>query len=321
MKIVHDSKLRETGIIILALLLIPVIFSSSAYLLLLLCTIGISAIAVTGLDILFGYSGQISLGHASFYAIGAYTSAILSTRFGIPFWFTSVIGAFLAAVIGLLIALPSVKLVHHFLALVTISFGQLVYLFVTNADRLTNGFEGINFIPKPQIGSFLFDSNISYFYMILFFAVLLLFVKQRIIYSKFGRAFTAIKENTHAANGMGIWLTKYKVMAFSISAFYTGFAGALYAHFIGFISPESFMYSQSVLFLTMLLFGGMGNLYGPILGTIALTILSEQLQAIGSYQTIVYGIILLLVILFLPTGLSGINLFRKLKRRVTDAEA
>lgn len=316
-----EKKHRVLLVLIGILILIPIVFSRSAYLMLLLCTIGISTIAVSGLDLLFGYSGQISLGHAAFYAIGAYTSAILSKNYGIPVWITLIIGATLAAIIGLLIALPSVKLVHHFLALVTISFAQLVYLFVSNAEELTQGFEGINFIPKPTIGSFSFDTNTSYFYLIWVCALLLLFFKQCIVCSKTGRAFLAIKENSHAANGMGINLTKYKVMAFAISAFYTGFAGGLYAHFIGFISPESFMLMQSVLFLTMLLFGGTGNLYGPILGTVALTILSELLQEIGNYQVIVYGFVLLLVILFLPTGLSGIKLKKRLKKEGDHAAA
>lgn len=288
--------------------LLPAICLNDSYIVLLLCTTGISIIVISGLDILFGYSGQISLGHAGFYCIGAYTSAILSRNLGMPVFITIFLGGFLAMLVAILLALPAVKLVHHFLALVTISFGELIYLFVSQARGLTEGYTGMNFIPKPKIGNFIFESNTSYFYIIYAMLVLLLFLKRRLIDSRTGRALIAIREDAHAANGMGINVTKYKTMAFAISALYTGLAGALYAHLIGFISPESFSANQSTLFLTMLLFGGMGNFWGPIIGSIALVVLSEFLQKLGSYQMLVYGVILLVIIVYIPGGISrGLN--------------
>jgi branched-chain amino acid transport system permease protein len=299
--------------------LLPIIFQSDSYVVLLLCTTGISIIVISGLDILFGYSGQISLGHAGFYCIGAYASAILSRDLGIPVFATILIGGALATILAILLALPAVKLVHHFLALVTISFGQLVYLFVSQARGLTEGFSGMNFIPRPTIGSFDFESNVAYFYLVYGILLLLLVLKQTLVGSRTGRAFVAIREDTHAANGMGIHVTKYKTMAFAISAFYTGIAGALYAHLIGFISPESFTLNLSTLFLTMLLFGGMGNFWGPIIGAGALTIVSEFLQKFGSYQMLVYGVFLLGIIVYIPGGISrGIdvqNFFRGTKKK------
>jgi len=294
--------------------LLPVICLNDSYIVLLLCTTGISIIVISGLDILFGYSGQISLGHAGFYCIGAYTSAILSRNLGMPVFVTIFIGGFLAMLVAILLALPAVKLVHHFLALVTISFGELIYLFVSQARGLTEGYTGMNFIPKPKIGNFVFESNTSYYYVVYGMLVLLLFLKRRLIDSGTGRAFIAIREDVHAANGMGINVTKYKTMAFAISALYTGLAGALYAHLIGFISPESFGANQSTLFLTMLLFGGMGNFWGPIIGSIALVVLSEFLQKLGSYQMLVYGVILLVIIVYIPGGISrGVNVLALFK--------
>ncbi len=294
--------------------LLPVICFFDSYLVLLLCTTGISIIVITGLDILFGYSGQISLGHAGFYCIGAYTSAILSRNLGLPVFATIFIGGFLAMLVAVLLALSAVKLVHHFLALVTISFGELIYLFVSQARGLTEGYTGMNFIPRPKIGTFAFESNTSYFYVVYGMLVLLLFLKQRLVRSRTGRAFIAIREDSHAANGMGINVTKYKTMAFAMSALYTGLAGALYAHLIGFISPESFSSSQSTLFLTMLLFGGMGNFWGPIIGAGALAILSEFLQKLGSYQMLVYGVFLLFIIVYIPGGVSrGLNVLSLVK--------
>jgi len=286
--------------------LLPIIFNGNEYLILIFCTIGITAISVSGLDILFGYSGQISLGHAAFYAIGAYTSAILSRNIGLSVWISILMGALLATIIAILLAIPTVKLVHHFLALVTISFGQVVYLFVSNVDKLTGGYEGMNFIPPPQMGSFIFSTNISYFYIIYSSLLIFIIIKDRIVKSRIGRAFISIRENSYAASGSGVNVRYYKVMAFAISAFFTGFAGALYAHFIGFISPETFVFSQSILFLIMLLMGGMGDsIAGPIIGVIFITIISEYLQQIGSSQTLFYGIIILLLIIFLPNGLYG----------------
>lgn len=288
--------------------LLPVFCLNDSYIVLLLCTTGISIIVVSGLDILFGYSGQISLGHAGFYCIGAYTSAILSRNLGMPVFVTIFIGGFLAMIVAVLLALPAVKLVHHFLALVTISFGELIYLFVSQAHGLTEGYTGMNFIPRPKIGNFVFESNTSYYYIVYGMLVLLLFLKRRLVDSGTGRAFIAIREDAHAANGMGINVTKYKTMAFAISALYTGLAGALYAHLIGFISPESFSANQSTLFLTMLLFGGMGNFWGPIIGSVTLVVLSEFLQKLGSYQMLVYGVILLMIIVYIPGGISrGVN--------------
>ncbi|HYF83831.1 MAG TPA: branched-chain amino acid ABC transporter permease [Clostridia bacterium] len=303
----QDYKKYLPNIIILFLVgMLGVAFGGSQYLILLLCIIGIYIIAVSGLDILFGYSGQISLGHAAFFAIGAYTSAIFTTKFPIPVWIGMLLGATLATMIAIMIAFPAAKLVHHFLALLTISFGQLVFIFVSKADNITNGMSGIIGIPPIKLGPLVFDTNLSFFALMLVLVTVFLVIKQRIVNSRVGRALIAIRENPHAASGMGINVRYYKIMAFAISAFFTGFSGALYAHFICFISPESFMYSQSVLFLTMLLFGGTGNLYGPIIGSAVLTIISESLQSVGNYQMLVYGFFLMAVILFLPKGLYGI---------------
>jgi branched-chain amino acid transport system permease protein len=292
--------------LIFAIGCIMVVFCKSTYLFLLLCMIGIYTIAVSGLDLLFGYSGQLSLGQAGFYAIGAYASAILSKSCGIPVWLTMIIGAVIATVIAIVIAFPTVKLVNQFLALVTIAFGQLTFLFVSNAERITQGHSGIGFIPVLKLGPYAFKSNQAYFLVVLALTIIFIIIKQRIVKSRVGRAFNAIRLNTPAANGTGINITYYRVMAFALSAFFAGFAGALYAHLVKFISPESFTISQSILFLTILLFGGTGNVIGPLIGAATLTIITEFFQVIGNYQTFAYGLFLLLIILFLPEGLSGL---------------
>ncbi len=302
-------------IIVAALLLaLPLVFIGNSYFLLLLCTGMIYVIAVSGLDLLFGYSGQISLGHAGFFAIGAYTSAILSIKLGIPVVFSMLFAAGLATMFAVLIALPAARLVHHFLALITISFGEIVYLFVAHADPLTNGFSGIGFIPSPSLGFLVFDTNMKYYYFLLVIVAVLLLFKNRIIRSRTGRAIIAVRENIYASDGIGINVKNYKILSFALSAFYTGLAGALYAHLIGFISPESFTLNQSIIFLTMLLLGGMGNFYGPIIGALVLTLGTEYLQVLGNYQMLVYGSLLLLIVVFIPSGLINVVNLRDLKK-------
>ncbi len=309
---------KKTRMIIgaVGLLALPLLFLGNSYFILLLCTGMIYVIAVSGLDLLFGYSGQISLGHAGFFAIGAYTSTILSIELGIPVVITMILGAALATVFAILIALPAARLVHHFLALITISFGEIVYLFIAHADPLTHGFSGIGFIPSPSLGFIVFDTNLKYYYFLLAIVALLLVFKNRVIKSRMGRAIIAVRENIYASDGSGVNVKNYKILAFALSSFYTGLAGALYAHLIGFISPESFTLNQSIIFLTMLLLGGMGNFYGPIIGALVLTLGTEYLQVLGNYQMLVYGTLLLLIVVFIPSGLTKVLTVKNLKRLV-----
>ena len=256
------------------------------YLLTLLNFVCMYMISVSGLDILFGYSGQISLGHAAFYASGAYTSALLTTKLGVPVW----------------LAIPAACLVSLALGIIV---GQLVYILISRAS-FTNAMTGIRSI--PNIPLFGYELKSKYFFLIFMILMVALFliIKQCIIHSRVGRAFQAIRENPVAAGGIGINVQKYKIMAFAISAVYTGFAGAMYAHFVGFISPETFTSAQSVMFMTMLLFGGMGSFSGPLIGAAIVTFLNETLQVLGSYRMMVYGAFILAVLLFLPHGISGL---------------
>lgn len=284
---------------------LPALVGNNAYLMLILSLSGIFVIASIGLDLLFGYSGQISIGQAAFYAVGAYTSAILTTKLGVSVWLGMLAGGVLATIFAALVALPICKLVHMFLALVTIGIGELTHQAIINLPDLTGSFTGVRAIPMPRIGDYVFNVT-SYYYIVLAVVVLSLLVKQRIVDSRIGRAFIAIRENTDAANAMGINVTYYKVVAFACSAAFTGIAGALYAHYIGFISPESFTLDQSVLFLTAVLCGGMGTFVGPIIGAVVITVINEAIQVLGSYQMLVYGIFIVVAVIYVPEGLVGI---------------
>ena len=305
MQKIQKKNLITTAACLVLLVVALICLRNQQYLLTLLNFVCMYMISVSGLDILFGYSGQISLGHAAFYAAGAYTTALLTTKLGLSVWLSIPAACIVSLVLGIIVALPASKLIHHFLALLMISVGQLVYIVISRAE-FTNAMAGVSRIPNISIFGFELDNNFRFLVFMIVMVVLFLIIKQRIVKSRVGRAFLAIRENPVAAGGIGINVQKYKVMAFAISAVFTGFAGAMYAHFVGFISPETFNTSQSVMFMTMLLFGGMGSFAGPLIGAAVISVLNESLQVLGSYRMLVYGAFILVVLLFLPKGISGI---------------
>ena len=239
------------GIGAILVLSIPFLFINIQYLILVACFIEIYAIGVSGLDVLFGYSGQISMGHAAFFAIGAYGSVLIHSP-----------------------------------------------------GRITGNSVGL-YTDSVSIFGFELDTYTRFFYFGLVLMVLFLLAKKLLIGSRTGRAFIAIRENTHAADGMGINVRKYKIIAFALSGFYMAFAGAMYAHLTRYISPDTFTNKQSVMFITMLLFGGTGSLFGPIVGCITLMSITELLRSAQNYMTLIYSILMLLVIVALPGGLYG----------------
>lgn len=301
---------RDSGkniVLIVIALFLPLIFGAmgQSYPTLIMCFAFLYMIATSGLDLVFGYCGQISMGHAAFFAIGAYGSTMLNQYFDIPILLTMIIASVLATLIGALIAYPASKLVFHFLSLATIAFGEIVRTLLLNSPGGVTG-NAIGLFPK-SISLFGFQLNTStrFYYFGLACLVLFLIVKYTMVNSKVGRAFMAIRENPHAAGGMGINVTKYKVIAFAVSAFYTGFAGAMYAHLVKYIGPDTFTMKQSVMFVTMMLFGGTGSIAGPLVGAFVVLVLNEGLRAFEQYQMLIYGILLLLVIVAIPGGIYG----------------
>ncbi len=303
--IIKKKKLPLVGGMAIGLCALPFLVrmvAGNQYPLLIMCIMLIYVIAVSGLDILFGYSGQISLGHAAFFTLGAYTTGLLNMYFSLPLYLTIPAGAVLAAGIGALLAYPASKLKFHFLSLATVAFGEITYYFLyTSPGGFTHDFKGINVVSI----SFLGEDYLKWYFFLLAIVILVLLAKTSLVNSRVGRAFIAIRENTHAADGMGINVRKNKVIAFAVSAFLTGLAGALYVHLIKYISPETSMQKQSVLLLTMLLFGGTASLFGTILGVISIEILMECIRPLQEYQMLFYGILLLVVIVALPGGIYG----------------
>jgi branched-chain amino acid transport system permease protein len=292
------------GLSILIFLLLP--HFSGTYVLYLASLAGVYAIVSIGLNLLFGFTGLISIGHAAFLGTGAYTTAILLTRIApIPFPVILILSGLLASVFGLIVGLPALRLSGHTLAMATMGFGFVMEEVFLHWESLTKGALGIT-VPRVSIGPIHFATGISKYYLILVLVFLMILLARNILNSKTGRAFIAIRDHEIAAQTMGINLAWYKTISFVISAFYAGIAGSLYAILLSYINAESFHLMVSVLYLEMVIVGGIASILGSILGAIFLTVLPEILGAkYQLYQIIVQGLVLVLTLIFMPWGISG----------------
>ncbi|WP_366922294.1 branched-chain amino acid ABC transporter permease [Metallumcola ferriviriculae] len=281
---------------------------------------GINVILVLSLNLISGFVGQISLGHAAFFGIGAYASALLALR-GVPVWLSMAASIPVAAVFGVLVGYPVLRLRGHFFAIATLGFGEIVHLVLNNWIDLTHGPMGLSGIPRPEkIFVLDFSSKIHYYIMILFFVIVTIYFSQRLINSKVGRALVAIRTDEVTATAMGVDVTYYKMLAFTWSAALAGFAGANYAHFVLFLSPETFKLAGSINILLMLLIGGIGSISGAVIGGLFITVLSEYLRAFAEYQMFIYGVLIVVVVVFAPKGLSGLIVDVARKVNLTGAK-
>ncbi len=294
-----------------------VVFSQTGgdYVAYMLNLIFINIIAAVGLNILSGFTGLISLGHAAFMAIGAYTSSILTVKLGVPFWLALPASGALTGLIGFVVGLPSLRLTGIYLALATMAFGFVTDEIILQWQSLTGGADGFAAIP-PIIFGLTFDSYKKYFFITFISLAILLFVAKNMVRGSFGRTLMAIRDSETAAETMGINLGWYKAMAFTVSAIYAGLAGSLYAHFILFVSVDNFTLLHSIGFIVMVVVGGLGSITGSVMGAIFITVLPEiisftkdylpaAVKTTSSLQAAVYGIILMLFVIYQPTGFYG----------------
>jgi branched-chain amino acid transport system permease protein len=304
------------GMVFLILLLLP--HFSGTYILYLASLAGVYSIVSIGLNLLFGFTGLISIGHAAFLGTGAYATAILLTRAStIPFPVILILSGLLVGVLGLIVGLPALRLSGHYLAMATMGFGFVMEEIFLHWESLTKGALGIT-VPKVSMGPVRFVSGTSKYYLILILVFIMVLLAKNILNSKTGRAFIAIRDHEIAAQTMGINLAWYKTISFVISAFYAGIAGSLYAILLSYINAESFHLMVSVLYLEMVVVGGIASILGSILGAIFLTLLPEILGAkYQLYQIIVQGLVLVLTLIFMPWGISGMfwRLFKWAKRK------
>ena len=278
--------------------------------------IGIAIISVHGLNILTGYCGQISIGHVGFMAVGAYTSAILTAKFGWSFWAALPCAALAAGMAGLIFGLPSLKIKGFYLIMATIAAHFIIIWLILQLYDLTGGADGFA-VPRPEIAGIVLKSKSSYFYLVMAFACLATFTAQNIVRTRAGRAFVAIRDNDLAAEVMGINLWAYKLQAFFIGCVYAGVAGALLIHYYAYASAELFPFMDSVWYLGMLIVGGMGSTAGAIFGAVSLKLLDELVtivgpilsavvapQAAASLALIMRGLVIILFLIFEPRGLA-----------------
>jgi branched-chain amino acid transport system permease protein len=277
----------------------------NVYYLSIMIFIGINTIITTGLCMLMGYAGQISLGHAAFYGLGAYTSGILTARFGINPWPAMALAVMLTAAVAFVVGLPTLKLRGHYLAMATLGFGEIVYIAFNELVSLTGGPSGFGDIPVIRLFGLSIDSDVSWYFFIWTVAWLIFLFSMNIVHSRVGRALRSIHGSELAANAMGVNVSRFKLHIFVISAVYASLAGSLYAHFVTFLSPGTFGLMFSILLVTMVVVGGMHDLWGAVLGAAILTFLPEYLRVFKDYDVLVYGAMLLVMVIFLPRGLAG----------------
>lgn len=290
--------------LLLGLFLVPE-FVRNLYVLQVMTFVGLYVMLALSLNLLNGYLGLLSIGHAAFYGIGAYTSAKLVMEADFPFLPAMLGAGAVSGLFGYLIAKPTLRLSGIYMTLATLGFNMVLFLVLQNWMSFTNGPLGIMNIPAPVILGWAVESRADYYYLMLLLVVLTLFSMHRLIDSRFGRALVAIRENELAAEAVGVHTTRYKVQAFVLSTFYAGVAGSFYAHFVKFISPDSFYINESFVLLAMLALGGQGNLIGPVVGAASLIIVPEVFRFLQEYRMFVYGGILVLMMLFRRQGILG----------------
>lgn len=297
--------MRLAGFYALALIagLLPVLFPGNYFITVVGIAAGLNVILAVGLNLLMGYAGQISLGHAAFFGIGAYASAILTTRYGVPPWLALSVGLISAGLIAWLLARPILRLHGHYLAMATLGFGIIIHVIMVQATGWTGGPDGLTGIPPLILLGWAVDSDQRWYLVIMAAALLAIGLSLNLVDSRVGRALRAVRGSEFAARMMGIDTARAKTQVFVVSALFAAFAGSLFAHQQGFVSPDSFNLGASIDLVIMVVLGGMASTFGAAFGAIALTLLHQGLVVFEDYEMLIHGALLMAVMIFLPQGL------------------
>jgi len=311
------------GVLLAALLIFP--FMVGEYLLYIANMVGIAIVGAVGLNILTGFAGQISLGHAGFIGIGAYTSAILASRYGLPFLVCLPLAGLSAALFGLIVGGPSMRMKGLYLCISTLA-AQVIFEFgFVHWESLTGGIRGIN-LPRPEIFGIILDNEFKFYFVTLTVVIICVSASRNLFRTRVGRAFIAIRDRDISAELMGINLFRYKMYAFGVSSFIAGIAGALWANFLISVTPEHFPLTESIRYLAMIIVGGLGSILGAIFGAIFMTLVPEILKNILSMlveafpmamsylfpmQQVVFGLLIVVFLMFEPHGLA--EMWRRVK--------
>lgn len=268
--------------------------------------VGIFAILALSLNLICGWAGMISLGHAGFWLIGAYTTALLTAEHGVAFWWALLASIGITAVSGLLLGLPSLRWNGHFLAVITIAFGMIVQTLSVNWEWLTHGNDGVSNIPRPVLFGHRLGANLAFYYLVVVMLAAVCTLMHRFIVSGYGRALKALRDDEVAAACMGVNIARFKVIAFVLSAGLAGMAGSLYASYVRFLNPDSFGLDTSIRVFVMVVIGGIGSIGGSILGSFAVYVLPEILRPLQQFYYVIWGVVVIVVMRFLPDGLATI---------------
>lgn len=317
---IFSSPTARLSLAVFGLLMLTLPLWAGKYLVFVACVAGVSIIGALGLNVLTGMTGLISLGHAAFMGLGAYTAAILSAKAGWPMILCVLSGASLSAITGAIVGIPTLRLKGLYLVVTTLAFQFIVQHVIYHWESLTQSDKGIKLV-EPTLFGLSLGSYSSFYYVILFFAVVVAILVKNLAMSRTGRALVAVRDRDIAAEIIGIHLAKYKILAFVVSSFVAGLAGALYAYLLGLIAPDHFTFNQSVLYIAMIIVGGMGTILGTIMGAVFMVLLPEVINAvsgplasawpalaprIGGVSVVVYGLVIILFLLLEPEGLFGI---------------
>lgn len=310
-------------LIMVVVVAVAPLFFEGGYLMNVLVFVGIHTMLAVALNLLLGYAGQISLGQAGFFGLGAYISGILTATYEIDPWLSMLIAAVAVAIIAFVIGFPVLKLKGHYLAMATLGLGIIMYIVFNEAIDYTGGPSGLSGIPNLAVGSFVFDSDIKNYYLIWGFALIIMLLAVNLVHSRTGRALRAIHDSEVAARVVGVNAQLLKVQIFSLSACISAIAGSLYAHTMTFIAPASFGFNFSVELVTMVIIGGLASIYGSLLGAALLTLLPEFLRTFQDYDIVIYGLLLIVMTMFMPGGLvKGIPaLAGTIRRRIFGGPA
>ncbi|WP_034349218.1 branched-chain amino acid ABC transporter permease [Noviherbaspirillum massiliense] len=308
--------------VLLALAVAFPFLAGNDYYLTVMSTAYIFAIATLGLNLITGYTGQYNLAHSGFMAVGAYTVGILTVDHQVPFWLAFALSGFVAAFLGFFIGILSLRLRGHYFSIFTLCVGYIMFLVIEKWDSLTHGTVGIIGIPAPEpIAGIDFESPRNQYYLVLFFLVASAWIMHRIVSSLLGRTFMAIRNSDDLAEALGINLMRNKVLAFMLSVFYAGLAGGLYAGYVRFLGPALAGVEHTFDMTMYMLVGGIGTLFGPLLGAVSLPWVTQYLQFLQDYRFLVFGPLLILLIIFLPNGVVGTYAAWRLRVQSRQASA
>jgi branched-chain amino acid transport system permease protein len=284
----------------------PTLGGMSAYRCGILVFVGIYVILAVSLDLLMGYTGQISVGHAAFFAIGAYVSGILTARYGVSPLPAMLLGILLSSGVAWAMGRPVLALKEYYLAMATLALNEIVVTLITGMQGLTGGASGLRDIPAFSLFGFSFENHVRYYYFVWTMVVLVVVTSRTLVRSSFGRTLIAIHSDETAASTFGIDCQTYKVRVYVLSAAFASVAGSLFAHYMSFIAPDDFGVLTSINILVMLFLGGIGTVFGPVLGAVFLKLLPEVTYQFQDYEMLLNGVILIIVLLFMPRGLYGV---------------